>query len=96
MENHEVGQTIRDLRRAKGWAQLDLALLLRVSPSTVHKWEAGKSQPQLQQFKEMAALFGVAMDDIEIPEGPRARRRRETRAAEDHSPLHTPRRSPGS
>lgn len=61
-------KTIRDLRSGKGWTQADLAYQLDVAPSTIYNWESGRSEPRLAQFKQLALLFGVCMDEIEIPE----------------------------
>jgi transcriptional regulator with XRE-family HTH domain len=71
-----MAHTIRALRRAHHWSQLDLALRLHVAVSTVHKWESDKSVPHVEQFKNMATLFGVSMDDIEVPNVPRTSAKR--------------------
>jgi putative transcriptional regulator len=61
-------KTIRELRDAQGWSQAELAYRLGVSPSTIYNWESGRSEPRLAQFKELALMLGVRMEDIEIPE----------------------------
>lgn len=40
-----IGEQIRTLRRAREWAQLDLAILLDVDPQTISRWEMGKTRP---------------------------------------------------
>lgn len=57
-------QTIRQLREARGWTQLELANRLGVTPVTVYNWEQGRSEPRVSQFRQLAHLFGVGMDDI--------------------------------
>ena len=59
-------QTIRELRESKGMTQLELAVAVGVTPSTVYNWERGRSQPQVGQFREVARVLGVSMDDIEL------------------------------
>ena len=65
-------KTIRQLREGRGWTQLELANLLGVTPATVYTWERGKNEPRASQFRRLAELFEVSMDDIELPAGDRA------------------------
>ncbi len=60
-------RALADLRATKGMTQVDLAVWLDVTPSTVYNWERGRSEPRSSQLKALAGLFGVTMDDIEIP-----------------------------
>jgi putative transcriptional regulator len=60
-------QTIRQLREARGWSQLELANRLRVTPSTVYNWERGKSEPPASTLRRIARVFEVSMDDIALP-----------------------------
>jgi transcriptional regulator with XRE-family HTH domain len=66
-------RTIRELREARGWTQLELATRLGVTPSTVYNWERGRHEPRAGQLREMARLFGVGMDDV-APALPAGRR----------------------
>jgi transcriptional regulator with XRE-family HTH domain len=59
--------TIRQLREARGWTREQLAYTLGLSVATVYKWEAGTSEPRSSTLRALAELFGVSMDDIEIP-----------------------------
>ncbi len=59
-------KTIRELREARAWTQMELAGQLNVSLATVYNWERGKYEPRVSQFREIARLFGVSMDDIEL------------------------------
>ena len=36
---HSIGKTIAELRKAKGWTQIELAEKLQVSDKTISKWE---------------------------------------------------------
>jgi DNA-binding XRE family transcriptional regulator len=61
-------QTLSQLRSTKDMTQMDLAVWLGVTPSTVYNWERGRSEPRSSQLKAIAILFCVSMDSIEIPE----------------------------
>ena len=58
--------TIRQLREAQGWTQLELANKLGVTPATVYTWERGKFDPRASQLRKLSLAFGVSMDDIAI------------------------------
>jgi len=60
-------QTIRELRTARGWSQLELAYRLGVTPSTVYTWEKGRAEPSASMLRKIATVFEVSMDDIAIP-----------------------------
>jgi transcriptional regulator with XRE-family HTH domain len=57
-------KTIRELREGKGWTQAEFAFHLRVTPSSVYSWEAGKYEPKASQVRAIAKLCGVSMDAI--------------------------------
>jgi len=59
-------KTIRQLREERGWSQQDLAQQTDVSVSTVFNWERGRHAPRLAQFAQLAKLFKVPMDRIEL------------------------------
>ncbi len=59
---------IRRLREERGWTQLELAYRLRVTPVTIYNWERGRTEPRVSQFRQLARLFGVSMDDITLEE----------------------------
>lgn len=59
-------KTIRDLRRERGWTQLDLANTTGVTPSTVYKWESGTVVPDIRRLRELSWAFGVAIEDIAL------------------------------
>lgn len=63
-------KTIRELREARGWKQLDLAYQLGVTPATIYNWESGKHNPNALQLRKLAQLFDVSMDIIELAEKP--------------------------
>jgi transcriptional regulator with XRE-family HTH domain len=57
-------KTIRELREAQGWTQLDVAYKAGVTPATVSNWERGIYEPKVSQLRKLAKLFGVRMDEI--------------------------------
>ena len=59
-------RTIRQLREARGWTQLELAYRLGVTPVTIYNWERGRTEPRVSQFRQLARLFGVGMDDLAL------------------------------
>ena len=59
-------KTIRQLREERGWTQLHLAVRLGVTPVTIYNWEQGRSQPRVAQFRQLARLFDVSMDDVAL------------------------------
>jgi transcriptional regulator with XRE-family HTH domain len=64
-------KTIRELREERGWSQYELAVKLGVHPSTVYEWERGRKMPKIPQFRKLAQVFSMPMEEIEIlePEG---------------------------
>ena len=50
---------IRAMRKSLKMTQSDLAYNLIVSPSTVYKWEKGRSKPNYRKIVAMAKLFDV-------------------------------------
>lgn len=58
--------TIRQLREERGWTQLHLAIQLGITPVTIYNWERGNSEPRVSQFRQLARLFGISMDDLAL------------------------------
>jgi putative transcriptional regulator len=61
-------RTIRELREERGWTQADLASKIDVAPSTIYNWERGKFEPRLAQLRQVASVFGIRIDEIELIE----------------------------
>ena len=61
---YTIGQTIRQLRRAKGVTQEDLAGALNVTYQAVSKWENGTAQPDIMLMPSLATYFGVTIDEL--------------------------------
>lgn len=56
--------TLRELRKAKGWTQEDLAVELEVSRQTVNALEAGRYDPSLPLAFRIARLFGRHIEQV--------------------------------
>lgn len=61
---HSIGKTIAELRKAKGWTQIELAEKLQVSDKTISKWEKDSGAPSIEFFPALAKVFGVSIDYI--------------------------------
>jgi DNA-binding XRE family transcriptional regulator len=58
--------TIRSLRRERGWTQFDLALAVGVQPQTIYLWEKGQRLPRVPQLRRLGQIFEVCSDDIAL------------------------------
>lgn len=63
-KKHSIGKTIAELRKEKGWTQIELAEKLQVSDKAVSKWEKDSGAPSVEFFPALAELFGVSIDYI--------------------------------
>ncbi len=59
-----LGNKIRELRRARNLTQEQLAVSLNISPQAVSKWEMGASYPDMTMIPILAALFKVSLDEL--------------------------------
>lgn len=59
-----IGIQIRNLRNEKHMTQEELAAKLGVSAQAVSKWETGMSLPDITLLPQLAAYFGVAIDEL--------------------------------
>lgn len=62
MNEHSIGKTIADLRKSKGWTQVELAEKLGVTDKAVSKWESGNGAPSVEFYPALAELFCVSID----------------------------------
>ena len=60
---------LKVLRAERDWSQAELADRLGVSRQTVNSIETGKYDPSLPLAFDMAALFGLAIEEIFDPKG---------------------------
>lgn len=57
-----LGFYIQQLRKEKGWSQLQLSKELNVSPSAVGMYEQGRRIPDLETLITLSRLFDVSLD----------------------------------
>lgn len=61
---YTMGQTIKQLRKAKGVTQEELAGALNLTYQAVSKWENGVAQPDIMMMLALATYFGVTIDEL--------------------------------
>ena len=59
-----LGNKIRELRRASNLTQEQLAASLNISPQAISKWEMGASYPDMTMIPTLAAFFKVSLDEL--------------------------------
>lgn len=55
---------LKELRKAKGLTQSDLASKLDVSESAISKWENAVNEPEEDMHEKIAKFFGVSVGDL--------------------------------
>lgn len=61
---NRIAETIRILRTERGWNQKELADRLGVTVQAVSKWETDNGLPDVLMLPEIAATFGISMDEL--------------------------------
>ena len=64
MNNIDFGNYLYSLRKENNLTQRFVAYQLDVSDKAVSKWETGKSKPDLEKLKLLAALYNVSLDEL--------------------------------
>ena len=60
----EFGLHLRELRKAKGYTQQQMADLLNISRSTYTYYETGKSEPGYDKLKILCRVFDIDYNSI--------------------------------
>lgn len=68
MLNIHMGQLIVLLRLQNGMSQKALAEKLNISPSTLCKWESGRSMPDFDSLSQISDIFQISGDNLLHPE----------------------------
>ena len=55
---------LKELRAERGWSQVDLAALLKVSRQTVNAIENGRYDPSLPLAFDIAQTFGLPIEQL--------------------------------
>jgi transcriptional regulator with XRE-family HTH domain len=70
MRNTEVKypNRLRELREARGWKQIEVALLLGFKcEDRISRWEHGTMVPHLTNLLKLTYLFNTSLEDIYPP-----------------------------
>lgn len=59
-----LGQKIRELRRARGLTQQQVADLFGIKTASVSEWESGKSSPSTEKLVRLARALGCQVSDL--------------------------------
>ena len=59
-----LGNKVRELRRANNLTQEQLATALNISAQAISKWEMGASYPDMTMIPTLAAFFKVSLDEL--------------------------------
>jgi len=63
-----MNNKLKVLRAERNWSQAELAERLKVSRQTVNAIETGKYDPSLPLAFTIAAVFGLRIEDIFLPD----------------------------
>ena len=58
------GETLKDLREARGLGQVVLAKSIGVSKGIISLWENGLREPTMSNLVSLARYFDVSVDEI--------------------------------
>lgn len=61
MDNKEIGEKIKKLRKQKNITITDLGRIVNMSKSTVCSWENGQRRPEYEELQKLADLFGKSI-----------------------------------
>lgn len=59
-----LGSSLSNARRNRGLTQEEVAECLGVSRQTISKWEVDETLPDICQFKRLAQLYRVTLDEL--------------------------------
>lgn len=59
---------LKALRAERGWSQVDLGALLKVSRQTVNAIENGRYDPSLPLAFDISKVFGMTIEDLFFPD----------------------------
>ena len=59
-----LGARIRELRRERGWRQIDLAVHAELSKTHVSELEAGKREPGLRTLQRLSVALDLPMSTL--------------------------------
>lgn len=60
----QLGKKVRELRRERGWRQIDLAAHAELSKTHINELEAGKREIGLHALERMAEALDMKISDL--------------------------------
>lgn len=60
----KIGQSLFSARKKAGLSQEQVAEKLNISRQTISKWESDETLPNICQFKDLANLYNVSIDEL--------------------------------
>lgn len=63
--NKTIGESIKDLRIARGLSIKDLADQAGVTPAAVSRWESGKRVPTVENYNKLITALGAELTVVE-------------------------------
>lgn len=68
-------ERLKELRRGKGITQIQLAQLLNIRQSSISAWENGTANPDFENQRRLADLYGITIDELlgRVPDVERAK-----------------------
>lgn len=60
----KIGQSLFFARKKSGLSQEQVAEKLNISRQTISKWESDETLPNICQFKDLANLYNVSIDEL--------------------------------
>lgn len=61
MDNKNIGEKIRVLRKSRNITINDLGRLVGMSKSTISMWETGQRRPEYEELEKLATVFGKSI-----------------------------------
>lgn len=72
-----LSHNLKDLRKQKGFTQVELSIALNITPSTYNQWEKGSAWPGSANLEALASLYSVRatrfFQDPDLSENPKNR-----------------------
>jgi transcriptional regulator with XRE-family HTH domain len=59
-----IATNIKNLRKSKGWTQVELAEKLNTTQQVITSYERGKKKPPVDRLPDIAGLLGVTIEEL--------------------------------